>query len=272
MTEMINELTSSVFILRHDPETGWLVALVWHPRLECWLPAGGHVESGEAPAQAAVREAREETGLDVTLVPGPATPLPATFPHRVVSTPWLTAEVPAAPDRHTNKPHMHVDHLYVAIAATHRPAAEPEHHVRWFTPAGIAGAPAISEDSRLLAAQLLALAAGQPGPHFNWPSVQSHDAGDAHQHAAEAEAGAPSRTECNSRDKPRLIVIRGNSASGKSTIAAEIRARHGTRDLAIVSQDNLRRVVLRERDRPGGANIALIDMTARHAIAWARAG
>ena len=63
----------------------------------------------------------------------------------------------------------------------------------------------------------------------------------------------------------RLIVIRGNSASGKSAVAAEIRRRHG-RGLAIVGQDNLRRQVLRERDVPGGANIDLIDLTARFAL------
>jgi hypothetical protein len=63
----------------------------------------------------------------------------------------------------------------------------------------------------------------------------------------------------------RLIVIRGNSASGKSAVAAEIRRRHG-HGLAIVGQDNLRRQVLRERDVPGGANIDLIDLTARFAL------
>lgn len=63
----------------------------------------------------------------------------------------------------------------------------------------------------------------------------------------------------------RLIILRGNSASGKSTVAAEIRARYG-RGLAIVAQDNLRRVILRERDVPGGANIGLIDLTARYAL------
>ena len=68
------------------------------------------------------------------------------------------------------------------------------------------------------------------------------------------------------REKPtRLIVIRGNSASGKSAAAAELRRRHG-RGLAIVGQDNLRRQVLRERDVPGGANIDLIDLTARFAL------
>lgn len=63
----------------------------------------------------------------------------------------------------------------------------------------------------------------------------------------------------------RLIVLRGNSASGKSTVAAGIRERFG-RGLALVGQDNLRRVVLRERDRPDAVNIGLIDTVARYAL------
>lgn len=63
----------------------------------------------------------------------------------------------------------------------------------------------------------------------------------------------------------RLVVIRGNSASGKSAVAAKIRARYG-RGLAIVGQDNLRRVVLREHDIPGGTNIGLIDLVARYSL------
>jgi ADP-ribose pyrophosphatase YjhB (NUDIX family) len=79
---MIKELTASVFIVRPDDAGEWQTALIWHPRLGCWLPAGGHVESGETTAQAAIRKAAEGTGLAVTLVPGPALPFPAGFPHR----------------------------------------------------------------------------------------------------------------------------------------------------------------------------------------------
>ncbi|MFI9365616.1 kinase [Kitasatospora sp. NPDC053057] len=63
----------------------------------------------------------------------------------------------------------------------------------------------------------------------------------------------------------RLVVVRGNSASGKSSVAAGVRDRFG-RGLAVVAQDNLRQIVLRERDRPGGANIGLIDTVARYAL------
>ncbi|MBK3637195.1 kinase [Streptomyces sp. MBT97] len=66
-------------------------------------------------------------------------------------------------------------------------------------------------------------------------------------------------------EEARLVVLRGNSASGKSTVASSLRERF-VRGLALVGQDNLRRVVLRERDRPGAVNIGLIDLTARYAL------
>jgi hypothetical protein len=63
-----------------------------------------------------------------------------------------------------------------------------------------------------------------------------------------------------------LIILRGNSASGKSSTVAEIRRRHGRRDLAVVGQDNLRRDVLREHDVPAGVNIGLVDLVTRYAL------
>lgn len=39
-----------------------------HERLGMWLPPGGHVDRDELPHEAAMRECREETGLDPELV------------------------------------------------------------------------------------------------------------------------------------------------------------------------------------------------------------
>lgn len=41
-----------------------------HKKLDMWLQPGGHVEKGETPDEAAVRETREETGLEVEVVGG----------------------------------------------------------------------------------------------------------------------------------------------------------------------------------------------------------
>jgi ADP-ribose pyrophosphatase YjhB (NUDIX family) len=247
------ELTASVFIVRQDIAGTWQTALIWHPRLECWLPAGGHVEADETAAHAAVREAAEETGLAITLVPAPALPFPAGFPHQAVPAPWWTAEFPAAPDNHTRQRHVHVDHVFAAVPAQPGPG-HAEHKVRWFTPADLVTVPGVSPDSQLLAASLLECAQQAPG---------------LFRPAASGEAPTPGSTRGTTGSAPgafpTLVVIRGNSASGKSAAAAAIRARHAPRDLAIVSQDTLRRDMLREHDIPGGANISLLELTARHA-------
>ena len=63
----------------------------------------------------------------------------------------------------------------------------------------------------------------------------------------------------------RLIVLRGNSGAGKSTVAAELRDACG-QGLAWVSQDLIRRVILKEKDRPGAVNIGLIDQVVRYCL------
>jgi predicted kinase len=63
-----------------------------------------------------------------------------------------------------------------------------------------------------------------------------------------------------------LVVIRGNSGSGKSTVARAVREAYGRRGMAIIGQDVVRRDILRELDLPGGVNIGLIDVMCRHAL------
>jgi predicted kinase len=60
-----------------------------------------------------------------------------------------------------------------------------------------------------------------------------------------------------------LVVLRGNSASGKSFIARMLRDR---RQLAVVSQDVLRREVLGVEDGRDNLAVELIDLVARFAL------
>ena len=57
------DFTVAIFVVR-DHE----VLLIHHRRLNQWLPLGGHIELDEDPEIAALREAREESGLDVELI------------------------------------------------------------------------------------------------------------------------------------------------------------------------------------------------------------
>lgn len=57
------DFTVAIFVV-HEGK----ILLIHHRKLDKWLPLGGHIELDEDPEQAAVREAREESGLDVELL------------------------------------------------------------------------------------------------------------------------------------------------------------------------------------------------------------
>ncbi|SEG63499.1 Predicted kinase [Nonomuraea solani] len=63
-----------------------------------------------------------------------------------------------------------------------------------------------------------------------------------------------------------LIVIRGNSGSGKSTVARTVRETYGQRGMALIGQDVVRREILREHDEPDAVNIGLLDVMCRYAL------
>lgn len=66
---------------------------------------------------------------------------------------------------------------------------------------------------------------------------------------------------CGSPDT-RLVVIRGNSGPGQSSVARALRLRYGG-GAALVEQDDLRRIMLREHDTAGAVNVDLIDQVTR---------
>jgi 8-oxo-dGTP pyrophosphatase MutT (NUDIX family) len=60
---MERHFTATVYIF-HEGK----VLLHLHPKLGKWLPPGGHLEANETPPEAARREAREETGLEIAFI------------------------------------------------------------------------------------------------------------------------------------------------------------------------------------------------------------
>jgi hypothetical protein len=66
-------------------------------------------------------------------------------------------------------------------------------------------------------------------------------------------------------EQTRLIVLRGNSGAGKTSVAMALREACG-RGVAWVGQDLIRRTILREKDCPGAPNIGLMDQVARYSL------
>lgn len=87
-------------------------ALHRHPKLGLRLPPGGHIDRDELPHEAALRETREETGLDPTLVT--AGPSYESETARTIPTPQhlLLEDINRHPDGSVG--HQHVDHVFFA--------------------------------------------------------------------------------------------------------------------------------------------------------------
>lgn len=114
------DFTVAIFVV-HEGR----VLLIHHRKLGKWLPLGGHIELDEDPEQAALREAKEESGLEVELLGDrPPTTEPGT---RALIAPRFL-------DIHRINPtHEHIGMIYWA-----RPrggdvtlATEEHHDIRW---------------------------------------------------------------------------------------------------------------------------------------------
>lgn len=149
---MLKHATASTFVF-HRFVDQWRLGLITHPRLRKHMIVGGHVERNETPAEAAVREAREESGLSVRLLGCPTPALPADYPHQLVAAPWWITEVLVPADPHVVTPHVHLDHLYLALADTPTPLTEPAHPFGWFAEDDLDGL-SMFADTRLLAHML----------------------------------------------------------------------------------------------------------------------
>jgi len=148
--------TSSVFVFRRLPG-GWRIGLIEHPRFRRMMIPGGHVEPEESPAEAAVREVAEETGLAVALVSPPAAPVPPGYRARRVAPPWWIAEYQVPADNHLDVAHVHVDYLYVALVdgtASGQAPGPAAHPFGWYAATDLAGLD-MFDDARVLALSLL---------------------------------------------------------------------------------------------------------------------
>jgi 8-oxo-dGTP pyrophosphatase MutT (NUDIX family) len=99
---MTRDMTATTFVV-----CGSYTLLHRHPKLGLILPPGGHLEENETPDAAAVREVREETGLEIGLLSGGSGQPPEAL--EALTTPLGVLLEDIAPG------HQHIDLLYIGV-------------------------------------------------------------------------------------------------------------------------------------------------------------
>lgn len=121
---MKREFTASVYII-HEHK----VLLIAHKKLNKWLSPGGHIEENETPGEAAKREVKEETGLDIEFIQQENIWINC-WNAKSIERPFmcLLEEIPAYRDVPA---HQHIDMIYVG-----KPCGGElydTNDLRWFT-------------------------------------------------------------------------------------------------------------------------------------------
>jgi len=115
------DFTVSIFISQNRK-----VLFIFHKQLQRWLPIGGHIELDEHPEQAAIREAKEESGLDVELI-GDRSPIQK-------ESGFLPLLAPDYMYMHLIKePHWHIGLIYFAKVKAGQVTLNIEEHqyIQW---------------------------------------------------------------------------------------------------------------------------------------------
>jgi 8-oxo-dGTP pyrophosphatase MutT (NUDIX family) len=135
-SDITRDFTATTFVV-HEGRT----LLLLHRKLGKWFPPGGHIDPNELPDQAAIREVREESGLDVVLLARGS----ELGPVRVLPHPYCILLEDIGPG------HQHIDLIYFAsVSGGSLAHAEREAHAaRWFSWDDLE-APEIAEDIREL--------------------------------------------------------------------------------------------------------------------------
>jgi len=60
----INHFTATGLVFNENRQ----ILMIFHKKLNVWLPPGGHIENNELPAKAVIREIFEETGIKAEIL------------------------------------------------------------------------------------------------------------------------------------------------------------------------------------------------------------
>ena len=113
------EFLSTVYIVKDGK-----VLLTWNKKINNWVPPGGHIEQNELPCESVIREAKEESGLNIELV----SPKDKAETENIIQPVHLHLD-------HIKEDHNHINLIYFGIVKGGEMFAESDEKtsLKWFS-------------------------------------------------------------------------------------------------------------------------------------------
>lgn len=117
--DIVRESISTVYVVDNGK-----VLMTWNKKIKTWIPVGGYIEPNELPCSSVIREAKEESGLDIELI----------SPYDRSKTGNLVQPVHMHLD-HIKEDHQHINLTYFAKVNGGKLLEESDEQtpLRWFS-------------------------------------------------------------------------------------------------------------------------------------------
>lgn len=144
--EITRHFTATTIIINKDK-----ALLHLHKKLGIWIPVGGHIDRDELPQETAIREAKEESGLVITLY-NPDKQIPMGTVKQLFRPMHILLE-------DINQFHQHIDFIYYAYSEIDilQPEASETTELKWFTATEINKLEGAPDNVRALALEAINL-------------------------------------------------------------------------------------------------------------------
>ena len=125
------------------------VLLHMHKKLNIWIPVGGHIDRDELPEKAAIRETKEESGLEIEFF-NPDQPKDLKDAKQLIRPMHIILE-------NINQFHQHIDFIYYAKANTFKlnPSKGETKDLKWLTKEELRTLNKLPENTKILSLEAL---------------------------------------------------------------------------------------------------------------------
>lgn len=130
-SKLEKHFVASGLVINHENTK---MLMIYHKKLDIWVIPGGHLEPNEYPAEGALREIFEETGIKANVIDSSCFSFEGNQKESKIPTPYVMLSE-FIPEKDNKSPHLHIDFVFLCVADEINPVKQVSEvkNVKWMT-------------------------------------------------------------------------------------------------------------------------------------------